>query len=68
MLVVPSEHYSYFETLYQTCEINVITYFLPGVVILGLFIGIVRCVVYVVPTCKVDAVMLATFILVEGIH
>jgi hypothetical protein len=25
-------------------------------------------VVYVVPTCKVDAVMLATFILVEGIH
>ena len=66
MLVLPSEHY--FETLYQTCEINVITYFLPGIVILELFIGIVGCVVYVVPEIKVDTIMLAAFILMEGIH
>lgn len=66
MLVLPSEHY--FESLYQTCEINVITYFLPGVVMLGLFIGIVGYVVYVVPEIKVGTVMLAAFIPVEGIH
>ena len=66
MLVPPSEHY--FETLHQTCEINVITYFLQGVVMFGLFIGIVGYVVYVVPEIKVDAVMLVAFILVEGIH
>jgi hypothetical protein len=66
MLVLPSEHY--FETLYQTCEINVITYFLTSVVMLGLFIGIVGYVVYVVPTFEVDTVMLAVFILVEGIR
>jgi len=51
MLVLPSEHY--FETLYQTCEINVITYFLTSVVMLGLFIGIVGYVMYVVPTFEV---------------
>jgi len=66
MLVLPSEHY--FETLYQTCEISVITYFLTSIVMVGLFIGIVGYVVYVVPTFKVDTVMLAALILVEGIH
>jgi len=66
MLVLPYEHN--FESLYQTCAINVITYFLPGIVMLGLFIGNVGYVVYVVPTFKVDTVMLPTFILVEGIR
>jgi hypothetical protein len=66
MLVLPSEHY--FETLHQTREINVITYFLPGVVMLGLFIGIVGYAVYVVPEIKVDNLMLEALILVEGIH
>jgi hypothetical protein len=66
MLVLPYEHN--FETLYQTCAINVITYFLPGVVMMGLFIVIVGYVVYVVPAIKVDTVKLAAFILVEGIH
>ena len=65
-LVVPYEHD--FETLYQTCAINVITYVLPGVVMWRLFIGIVGYVLYVVPTFKVDTVKLAAFILVEGIH
>ena len=55
MLVLPSEHY--FESLYQTCQINVITYFLPRVVMLGLFIEIVGYVVYVVPEIKVDTVI-----------
>jgi len=66
MLVLPYEHN--FETLYHTCAINVITYFLPGIVMLGLFIGNLGYVVYVVPTSKVDTVMLPAFILVEVIH
>jgi hypothetical protein len=48
--------------------INLISYFLLGVVILRLFIGILVYVVYVVPAIEVAAVMLAAFILVEGIH
>ena len=66
ILVLPYEHN--FETLYETCAINVITYFSPGIVMLGLFIGNVGYVVYVDPTFKVDTVMLPAFILVEGIH